>query len=112
MQNLRILSVLSEETRYERLAKKSLEQTPYLDPSLNAPSSMIAWLMGRYGVISLSHQRTILNQNRQSIAKIAYPYLYLHPEVRDDFGACTVNGCFSNDKNLDVVKKAISELKK
>ena len=112
MQNLRILSVLSEETRYERLAKKSLEQTPFLDPSLNAPSSMIAWLMGDYVLISLSHQRTILNQNRQSIAKIAYPYLYLHPEVRDDFGACTVNGCFSNDKNLDVVKKAISELKK
>lgn len=111
IQNLRILAVLSEETRYERVAKKSLEQTPFLDPSLNAPSSMIAWLMGHYGVITLSHKRDILNQSRQAIEKIAYPYLYLHPEERDDFGACSVNRCFANDGDLRVVKKAILEMK-
>lgn len=111
IQNLHILATVTEETRYERLAKKSLEQTPFLDPSLNAPSSMIAWLMGHYGVVTLSHRKEMLNQNRQNISTTDYPYLYLHAEERDDFGACTVRGCFANDKDLKIVKKAILELK-
>lgn len=111
IQNLHILAVLIEETRYERLAQKSLEQTPFLDPSQNAPSSMIAWLMGNYGVITLSHRRNTLTKNHHSIENIEYPYLYLHPEERDDFGACSIGGCFSNDKDLEVVKKTILERK-
>lgn len=111
IQNLHILATLTEETRYERLAKRSLEQTPFLDPSFNAPSSMIAWLMGHYGVVTLSHKKEMLKQNRQNISTTDYPYLYLHAEERDDFGACTVRGCFANDKDLKIVKKAILELK-
>lgn len=107
LQNLHLLAVLSEETRYKRLAKTSLEQTPFLDPSLNAPSSMIGWLMGHYGVITLSHKKKMLEENREKIETIEYPYLYLHTEDRDDFGACTVRGCFANDKDLERVRKLI-----
>ncbi|HEX5711573.1 MAG TPA: DUF255 domain-containing protein [Sulfuricurvum sp.] len=111
IQNLYILAILTEETRYERLAATSLAQTPFLDSSLNAPSSMIAWLMGHYGVVTLSHRKNILKKNHKAIETIDYPYLTLHPEERDDFGACTSRGCFSNDTDLNIVKKAILELK-
>lgn len=110
IQNLHLLAVLSEETRYERLAIKSLEQTPFLDPSLNAPSSMIGWLMGHYGVVTLSHTKEMLEDNRQKIETIEYPYLYLHTEDREDFGACTVRGCFTNNKSLNSIKREIIRL--
>lgn len=112
IQNLRILAVLSEETRYERLAKQSLEHTPFLDPSLNAPSSMIAWLMGEYGVVTLSHKKEMLDQNRRKIAEVEYPYLYLHSEEREDFGACTIRGCFANNKDMEKIRKEIETLNK
>lgn len=112
IQNLHILAVLTEETRYERLAQKSLEQTPFLDLSLNAPSSMIAWLMGHYGVVSLSHKKEQLLLNRKKISTMRYPYLYLHIQEREDFGVCSVRGCFANDKDLEVIKKAILQLKR
>ncbi|MBD3799292.1 MAG: thioredoxin domain-containing protein [Epsilonproteobacteria bacterium] len=107
IQNLHILAVLGEETRYEWLAKKSLDQTPFLDPSLNAPSSMIGWLMGHYGVTTLSHTKEILVANRKKIENMGLPYLYLHAENRDDFGACTVNGCFANDNDLENIRKIL-----
>lgn len=110
MKNLLILANLSEETSYERLAKNSLKLTPFMDSSQNAPSSMIAWLMGHYGVITLSHKQNILTENYRKIEKIDYPYLYLHSEKRDDFGVCSIGGCFSNDKDLDVVKRAILQI--
>jgi uncharacterized protein YyaL (SSP411 family) len=111
IQNLHLLALLSEETRYERLAQKSLEQTPLLDPSLNAPSSMIAWLMGHYGIATLSHTKEMLEENREKIESMEYPYLYLHTEERKDFGACSVRGCFANDKDLEIIKKEIFKLK-
>lgn len=110
IQNLRILALLTEETKYERLAQRSLKQTPFMDPSINAPSSMIAWLMREHGVISLSHTKEKLNQHRNDIERINYPYLYLHLEEREDFGACNVNGCFANDRDLNVIEKAIRNL--
>lgn len=107
IQNLHILAVTTEETRYERLTKKSLEQTPFLDPSLNAPSSIIGWLMGHYGIVTLSHTKEMLEENREKIETMGYPYLYLHTEERDDFGACSIRGCFANDKDLENIRKML-----
>lgn len=109
MQNLFILAALSEEPRYGRLAKKSLDVygSHILDPSLNAPSSMIAWLMEHYGVIALSHNKVILELNASAIKAIGYPYVVRHPETRDDFAACVSGACFANAKELKALEDEI-----
>ena len=114
MQNLYNLSTLTEETQYGRLGQKSLEMygANIINPSLNAPSSMIAWLMGHYGVVSLSHRRETLMGNKNAINTINYPYLLLHSEERDDFSACVTGACFANDKKFLTIKREIERLLK
>lgn len=112
MQNLYNLAALIEAPHYGRLSQKSLEiqRDRILDSSMNAPSSMIAWLMGHYKVVHLSHQAQVLKNNQKVIENIAYPYIVIHPQQRDDFSACVTGACFANDKDIDKIVKEIESL--
>ena len=109
MQNLYILANFTEDTQYAHLAEESLKKISFMDSAQNAPSSMRAWLMGHYGIITLSHKQKVLEQNRKNIQEIHYPYLYLFVEERNDFGACTLGGCFAGEKDLKVMKQRVFE---
>lgn len=75
IQNLLFLASLSEETKYIKIAKISLTYygSSLLDSSNNAPSSLIAWLIEHYGVVTLSHRKEILLINKKQIDTINYP---------------------------------------
>lgn len=113
IQNLLFLASLSEETKYIKIAKISLTYygSSLLDSSNNAPSSLIAWLIEHYGAVTLSHRKEVLLMNKKQINTINYPYILLHPEQRDDFGACKMGGCFANDKDINRLLPYIEELK-
>jgi uncharacterized protein len=112
MQNLFNLAALTDEPHYSRLAQKSLEiqEGNIFDSSNNAPSSMIAWLMGHHKVVHMSHQAQVLRNNQKVIENIAYPYIVIYPEQRDDFSACITGACFVNDKDIYKVIKEIESL--
>ena len=113
MQNLFRLAALSENLGFENIAKRSLEtkMAEIEEKQDLVPSSAIALLMQEYGVVVLKQKKVLLEQNREKIEAINYPFLMT--KVKEDaksYLACKVDRCFAYDTELDEVVKKINAL--
>ena len=111
LQNIVKLATLKESFRYEKLANKILKT---LEPQLQeklalTPALATAYLMQKNQMVLLKSDRKNLEKNRVEIENIKYPFVLREVKKIDDYLACTLRQCFSKDKNLKVVIKAIEK---
>ncbi|MDF1879015.1 thioredoxin domain-containing protein [Sulfurimonas sp. SAG-AH-194-C20] len=109
LQNIINLASLKASFRYEKLALTTLElQVDALKyKQSDAPALAKAYLMQKLKVTTLKSKKKNLLKNKYQIKKINYPYVLTKEEKYDDYLACTLRLCFSKDKNLKTVIKAI-----
>ncbi len=113
MQNLFKLAALSENLGFESVAKRSLEtkMVEIEEKQDRVPSSATALLMQEYGVVVLKHKKVLLEQNREKIEAINYPFLLTKVKKdADSFLACKVDRCFAYDRELAKVAEKIEGL--
>lgn len=73
------------------------------------PEAVRALLRVQYGDIILKSNKKNLLKNRTRISKIKYPFLLTQTEDTKLFLACDEKSCFSHDKSLKKVIKAIEK---
>ena len=108
-QNLMKISSLKESFIYEDLAVATLES---LNQRLqkeqgNAPSSAIAFMMNKFGIVTLKNSKKTLVKNISKIKDIKHPYLLTKPSVtnaKGEYLACTMRSCFSIHAKLQDVR--------
>ncbi len=111
LQNLQRLAAINGSFALQDIAKKSLNNITdelFHDPAYG-PSSAIAFLMQSYGVVSIKHQKKILQAHQDEIGTIEYPFLVTKASDDKEFLACRVGQCFSYSKNFFDVKKNIEK---
>ncbi|CAI6163942.1 MAG: hypothetical protein SPLUMA2_SPLUMAMAG2_01152 [uncultured Sulfurimonas sp.] len=110
LQNIINIASLKASFRYEKLALATLE--PQIDvlkfKQSNAPALAKAYLMQNLKVTTLKSKKQNLLKYKKEIQKIAYPYVLTKEEKYDDYLACTIRLCYSKDKNIKTVIKAIN----
>lgn len=109
LQNIINIASLKASFRYEKLAIATLEkQEEALKSKLSdAPALAKAYLMQKLKVTTLKSKKKNLLKHIKEIKKSNYPYLLTKAEKYDEYLACTIRLCFSKDKNLKKVLKAI-----
>ena len=110
LQNIINIASLKASFRYEKLALATLE--PKIDAlkfkQSDAPALAKAYLMQNLKVTTLKSKKQNLLKYKKEIQKIAYPYVLTKEEKYDDYLACTIRLCYSKDKNIKTVIKAIN----
>jgi uncharacterized protein YyaL (SSP411 family) len=110
LQNIINIASLKASFRYEKLALATLE--PQVDAlkfkQSDAPALAKAYLMQMLKVTTLKSKKENLLKHKKEIQKINYPYVLTKEEKYDDYLACTIRLCYSKDKNLKTVIKAIN----
>ena len=110
LQNIINIASLKASFRYEKLALATLE--PQIDvlkfKQSDAPALAKAYLMQNLKVTTLKSKKQNLLKYKKEIQKIAYPYVLTKEEKYDDYLACTIRLCYSKDKNIKTVIKAIN----
>ncbi len=109
LQNIINIAALKASFRYEKLALATLElqEDALKFKQSDAPALATAYLMQNLKVTTLKSKKKNLLKHKKEIKKIDYPYVLTKEEQYDDYLACTIRLCFSKDKNLKTVLKAI-----
>ncbi len=112
MQNLYRLSAIKERPKYAAIATASLQYhlREIEAKQAEVPSSAIAYLMQRYGVVVLKHSRKRLQEKKADIEAIAFPYLLTNPDNSGLYLACTTGACFAYNKVFGIIKTQIEAL--
>ena len=110
LQNIINIASLKASFRYEKLALATFElQIDALKfKQSDAPALAKAYLMQNLKVTTLKSKKQNLLKYKKEIQKIAYPYVLTKEEKYDDYLACTIRLCYSKDKNIKTVIKAIN----
>ncbi|SFV68015.1 Thymidylate kinase [hydrothermal vent metagenome] len=110
LQNIINIASLKASFRYEKLALATLE--PQMDvlkfKQSDAPALAKAYLMQNLKVTTIKSKKQNLLKYKKEIQTIAYPYVLTKEEKYDDYLACTIRLCYSKDKNIKTVIKAIN----
>ncbi len=114
MQDLYKLASLKEAPKYAAIATASLKLhlRELEERQADVPSTAIAYLMQQYGVVVLKHSSKTLQEKRQAISTIRFPYLLSKPDKSGLYLACTIGACFAYDKKFTVIKEQIEALSK
>ena len=110
LQNIINIASLKASFRYEKLVLATFElQIDALKfIQSDAPALAKAYLMQNLKVTTLKSKKQNLLKYKKEIQKIAYPYVLTKEEKYDDYLACTIRLCYSKDKNIKTVIKAIN----
>ena len=111
LQNLYKLSALSENPHYAAIATQTLKSlhVKIQNSLVNTPASNIALLMQEYGVISLKHSKKILNQYREKINTLNYPFIVTKTDNSGLFLACEETSCFAYSKEFKSISNKIEK---
>ncbi len=111
LQSMQQLAALSGSPTLQRHADVSLALLKHdiVSHSTAAPSSVIALLMQRYGVVALKHRRELLLQYQTLLSDIRYPFLVSNASEQKEFLACKVDRCFAYSSDFLHVKQRIEE---
>jgi uncharacterized protein YyaL (SSP411 family) len=111
IENLFKLSLLKDNRGFYKLAKQSLEQNSYyIKNAPNAIATAFNVYVGnekQYRVLKSTKENLL--KNKTFIDKVNYPYLVLKSVEDEQYLACTINSCFSFDKNISKVLKDIED---
>lgn len=109
LQNIINLAALKASFRYEKLANATLKlQEEELKHKLyDVPALARAYLMKNLKVTTLKSNKSNLKKHIKEIKRTTYPYVLTKEEKYNDYLACTIRLCFSKDKSLKKVLKAI-----
>jgi len=113
IQNYLKFASLKASFRYEKLALQSLKnlESKYRLKTIEAPSLATAYLMQKYGIVTLKSSKKNLLDNSLILHKTNYPYLLLEDKPYDDFLACTLRRCFAKEKDVKKIKERIEAFK-
>ena len=108
------IALLKDSFRYERLFRESMQNlTQELGKKqTDVPALAELYLMQKYGVIVLKSSLGNLQQNKEKIKKIRYPYLLTKDTEYQEYLACTLRQCFAKEKDLHAIIKKINILHK
>ena len=112
IENIFAISLLQEDLRLDGLAKKMLSQTVRelaVNPS-QYPTAMLLSLQSLKGGIVLKSTIKNLENSREEIAQIRYPFIFLKPGNHEEFLACKIDQCFASDVKLKNVIQKIDNL--
>ncbi len=111
LQNMQRLAAMNGTLALQHIANKSLDylEAHFLRHVTKAPSTARAWLMRRYGVVTLKQQKAVLLGYKNMLQHIAYPFLVTRASRSKEFLACKVDRCFSYSKDFLHVKEAIEK---
>ena len=109
IQNITNLGAIKASFRYEKLATATLEfqMDALKHKQSDAPALAKAYLMHTLKVTTLKSSKKNLLKHSDEIKKIRYPYVLTKDEKYDDYLACSLRLCFSKEKDLKKVIKAI-----
>jgi uncharacterized protein YyaL (SSP411 family) len=112
LQNIFNLASLKASHKYLKVGEESLKHIikKISIKQDSAPASAQAFLMDKIGVVILKSSKSNLIDKALEIKNTKYPYLLTKKENYDNYLACTINSCFSIDKNLSKVKKDIEDI--
>ena len=113
VQNILTIASLKASRKYEKLAVDTLA---YMEGDIERyqsalPASARAYLMQKFGIVTLKNRQKQLQKDYLKIKKIEYPFVVTKVIDNDTYVACTMKSCFAVDKKFVNIKKSIEKSK-
>ena len=111
MQNLMFYSVLASDLDADIILRKTMDQFSAVlnaTPSSYPTATQVLLMMKNEPVFVKSSKE---NLSKVDMATVEYPFVYKWAVDQDEYLACKLKSCFSNDKDFSAVKIDIEKLK-
>jgi hypothetical protein len=113
IENLFKIAILSDNLSLYTFSKNSLDKNlaQLKSASNQYPYGLKVYLQSLLSNVVIKSTKENLMKNRDTLDAIKYPFVLLKPSDDENFLACKIDNCFSTDKDVKEVVKAVEGLR-